>query len=48
MRGDGKVFRHPRSKFLWIRYMLRGKLVRESTGETEWKEAEKFLRYRRD
>ena len=46
MRGDGKVFRHPRSKFLWVRYSVRGKLFRESTGEIEWKRAERFLRHR--
>ena len=46
MRGDGKVFRHPRSQFLWIRYSVRGKLYRESTEETEWKRAERFLRSR--
>ena len=46
MRGDGKVFRHPKSKFLWVRYSVRGKLFRESTEETEWKRAERFLRHR--
>ncbi len=44
MRGDGAVFKHPRSKFLWIRYSHRGKLYRETTGTVDPKKAAKLLK----
>jgi integrase len=46
MRGQGAVYRRPNSRCLWIRYSLRGKLYRESTGTEDQKHAEKFLRHR--
>jgi integrase len=44
--GDGGVYRHPRSKFLWVAYWVEGKKYRESTGTTDQKEAEAYLRRR--
>lgn len=44
MRGEGKIFKHPRSRFLWMRYSCRGKLYRESTGTDDPKKAAKKLK----
>ena len=42
-RGRGRIFARKGSAHLWCAYYLRGKEHRQSTGETEPKEAEKFL-----
>ena len=45
----GTVYKHPRSKFWWVRYRSReGRIVRESTGATDNEKAEHFLRDRLD
>ena len=44
MRGDGRLYKHPSSKFWWCEYWLRGKQYRQSTGETDEKHATKFLK----
>jgi integrase len=46
MRGDGRLYRRPRSPFYWCEYWLRGKPHRESTGTADEKTAQKFLRRR--
>jgi len=43
MRGDGKIYQHPKSRFLWMQYFAKGKLYRESTEETDPKKATKKL-----
>jgi integrase len=43
-RGDGRIYRHPESEFFWCAYYLRGKQYRQSTGETNEKKAQNFLR----
>jgi integrase len=45
-RGDGRIFRHKSSSYYHCAYFLRGKEYRESTGETDPRRAEKFLRRR--
>jgi hypothetical protein len=45
-RGDGRVFARPGSKFLWIQYNAHGRQIRESSGETDPKKAEKKLKLR--
>jgi integrase len=45
-RGDGRVFLRKGSKMWWAAYYLRGKEIRESTGELDEKKAEKYLRNR--
>lgn len=45
-RGDGRIFRHKSSSYYHCAYFLRGREYRESTGETDPKKAEKFLRRR--
>lgn len=42
-RGRGRIFARKGSAHLWCAYYLRGKEHRQSTGETDPKEAEKFL-----
>jgi hypothetical protein len=44
MRGDGRLYKHPSSKFWWCEYWLRGKQYRQSTVETDEKHATKFLK----
>jgi hypothetical protein len=44
VRGDGRLYKHPDSKFWWCAFYLRGKQIRQSTGETDEKRAEKFLK----
>jgi integrase len=45
-RGQGRIFSRKGSPFLWCAYFLRGKEIRESTGETEPRKAERFLNRR--
>ena len=45
-RGEGRIFSRNDTKYLWCAYFLRGKEYRESTGKTDPKEAEKFLKKR--
>ncbi len=45
-RGEGRIFRRKGSGFWWCAYYLRGKEYRESTGETDPKKADKFLKRR--
>ena len=48
-RTNGAVYKHPRSKFWWVRYRSReGGIVRESTGATDREIAELFPRDRLD
>ena len=44
MRGDGRIYKHPSSRFWWCAYYLHGKQYRESTEETDEQRALKFLR----
>jgi integrase len=44
MRGDGRIYTRPGSSLYWCAYYLRGKKYRQSTGETDEKKAEKFLK----
>jgi hypothetical protein len=44
VRGDGRLYKHPSSKFWWCAFYLRGKQIRQSTGETDEKQAKKFLK----
>jgi hypothetical protein len=44
VRGDGRLYKHPSSKFWWCAFYLRGKQIRQSTGATDEKQAEKFLK----
>ena len=48
MRSDGRIFARKGSVNLWCAYYLRGVEHRESTGETDPKKAEKFLKARRE
>ena len=43
-RGEGRVYQHPKSQFLWMRYFYRGKLYRESTQETTPRQAARKLK----
>lgn len=43
MRGDGRIYQRPGSSLYWCAYYLRGKQYRQSTGETDEKQAQKFL-----
>lgn len=43
-RGQGRIFSRPGSRFLWVQYYLHGEPVRVSSGETDEKKAERFLR----
>ena len=45
-RGTGRIFQRPKSPFWWIAYTRRGKEIRESAKSTDYKKAEKLLRYR--
>lgn len=45
-RGRGRIFTRKGSAMLWCAYYLRGKEYRESTGETEPSQAEKYLKHR--
>jgi integrase len=48
IRG-GKVYERSNSQYLWVRYRDRqGEIVKESSGTTDWDEAERFLRDRLD
>ena len=44
--GDGSIYRHSRNKYLWVSYWVGGKKYRESTGTTDRREAEAYLRHR--
>ena len=46
MKGDGKIYQHPKSRFLWMQYFYKGKRCRESSGETEPKKAARKLKDR--
>src|SRR6266852_3951848 len=45
-RGNGRIFPRKGSANLWCAYYLRGKEIRESTGTTDRKKAERFLKRR--
>jgi integrase len=47
MRGDGRIFKRRRSPFWWIAYCHRGREIRESSGSTDRRVAERLLRRRR-
>jgi integrase len=42
----GAIYRRPNSPFLWIKYYVNGRPVRESTGTAKEKEAKEFLKRR--
>jgi integrase len=42
----GAIYSRPNSPFLWIKYYVNGRPVRESTGTAKEKEAEQFLKRR--
>lgn len=46
MRGDGRIFPRKDTAILWCAYMVRGKEVRESTGEVDERKAGKYLKRR--
>jgi integrase len=45
-RGEGSIYRRPRSPFLWIKYYKRGKPIRESTHTGDPGKAARFLHQR--
>lgn len=46
VRGDGRIFRHPKSRFWHMAFFVNGKEYRESTYETDQRKATKKLRQR--
>jgi integrase len=46
MRGDGRLYREPGSRYWWAAYYVHGRYVRQSTGETDEKKARRVLRAR--
>jgi integrase len=46
LRGEGSIYRRPRSQFLWIKYHFAGKEFRESSRTTDPAKAARFLRQR--
>jgi site-specific recombinase XerD len=48
MRGMGRIFKRSGSAYYWLAYCVRGKEIRESSGETDPRKAEKKLRARLD
>lgn len=46
MRGDGRIFRRKNSALWWCSYYIRGKEIRESTGQTDEKKADNFRKRR--
>jgi len=46
LRGEGSIYRRPRSPFLWIKYYKRGKPIRESTRTGDPGKAARFLHQR--
>jgi integrase len=44
MRGDGRLYREPGSRFWWCAYHVNGKEVRQSTRETDERRAQRVLR----
>src|SRR5207244_12227501 len=47
-RGSGRIFARKGSSFLWCGYYLRNREFRQSTGTSDPKKAERFLRRRLD
>ncbi len=48
-KRGGTVYKRSISKYLWVRYRdSEGRIVKESSGTTDWEEAERFLRDRLD
>ncbi len=46
LRGRGRLFRRARSPFWWIAYCHRGREIRESSGSTDRRAAERLLKNR--
>jgi integrase len=46
LRGEGSIYRRPRSPFLWIKYYKAGKPIRESTRTRDLGKTTRFLRQR--
>src|ERR1035437_7940160 len=46
LRGEGSIYRNPRSQFLWIKYHFAGKAFRESSRTADPANAARFLRQR--
>src|SRR5262249_17556870 len=44
MRGDGRLYREPGSRYWWCAYYVHGKEVRQSTRETDERRARRVLR----
>ncbi len=47
-RGQGGLFKRPGSRFWWFALGYRGRLIRQSTGETDIKKAREVLKAKRD
>src|SRR5690349_15540723 len=47
-RGDGGLYRRPGTAYWWMRVPYRGRMLRESTGETDKKKAREVLKAKRD
>ncbi|MBI4470959.1 MAG: tyrosine-type recombinase/integrase [Acidobacteria bacterium] len=45
-RGQGRIYKQPRSKYWWIGYRRRGKEIRESSGSTDEQVARRLLKHR--
>jgi integrase len=45
-RGEGAIYTRPRSPFLWIKYYLAGKPIRESSRSADFRQAAQILRQR--
>jgi integrase len=45
-RGQGRIFQRSGSQNFWVAYYLHGKEHRESTGTTDEKQAQRFLKHR--
>ncbi len=46
LRGEGSVYRRPKSQFLWVKYHFAGRAFRESSLTNEPAKAARFLRQR--
>jgi hypothetical protein len=46
LRGEGSIYRHPRSQYLWVKYSFAGKAFRESSRTADPAKATRFLRQR--
>src|SRR5438132_6664459 len=47
-RGEGGLYRRPGTAYWWMAVPYRGRMLRESTGETDKKKAQDVLKAKRD